>query len=123
MQKLDRPVLMTGNSQQDFRLFKEEWGRYATASNVTEDNLLRDRLLQCADLSLRRTLQNTIGSTALANMTVAGLMTEIEKAAVEGGESELYEARKNVTTKEEHHTSLWKDVWTREEKTRYSLKT
>ena len=27
LQKLDRPVLMTGCSQQDFGLFKEEWGR------------------------------------------------------------------------------------------------
>ena len=52
-------------------------------SNVTEENLLRDQLLQCADLSLRRSLQNTIGSAALANMKVTGMMTEIEKAAVE----------------------------------------
>ena len=51
------------------------------------------------------------GSTSLAIMTVAGLMTEIVKAAGEGGESEMYEARKNVKK-----MFLWKDVWRREEK-------
>ena len=51
------------------------------------------------------------GSTTLAIMTVAGLMTEIVKAAGEGGESEMYEARKNVKK-----MFLWKDVWRREEK-------
>ena len=35
LQKLEHPVLMTGCSQQDFGFFKEEWDRYATASNVT----------------------------------------------------------------------------------------
>ena len=44
------------------------------------------------------------GSTTLAIMTVVGLMTEIAKAAGKGGESEMYEARENVTTKKEHHT-------------------
>ena len=47
-----------------------------------------------------------LGSTTLANMTVAGFMIEIKKAAVGGGESELYKARENVTTKKEHHTFL-----------------
>ena len=82
-QKLDCPILMTRCSQQDFGFFKEEWRRYATASNTTEENLLRDQLLQCADLSLQRMLQNTIGSAALAKMTVIELMADIEKAAVE----------------------------------------
>ena len=35
LQKMDRPVLMTGYSQHDFGIFKEEWGRYTTVSNVT----------------------------------------------------------------------------------------
>ena len=42
-----------------------------------------NQLLQCVDLSLRRTLQNTIGSANMANINVAGLLTEIEKAVVE----------------------------------------
>ena len=110
-QKIDRPVIMTGYSQQDFGFFKEEWERYTIASNVTEENLLRDMLLQCADLSLQKSLQHTIGSTALANMSVVGFMTEIEKEASGGVNSKLYEARGNVTTKKGHHILLWKDVW------------
>ena len=73
LQKLDRPVLTTGYSQQDFRFFREEWRRYATGSNATDENLLRDQLLQCAELSLRRMLQNTIGSANIATISVAGL--------------------------------------------------
>ena len=42
-----------------------------------------NQLLQCVHLSLRRTLQNTIGSANMANINVAGLLTEIEKAVVE----------------------------------------
>ena len=63
LQKLDRPVLTTGRSQQDFGFFREEWRRYATAADTTDDNLLQDQLLQCAEVSLRRMLQNTIKST------------------------------------------------------------
>ena len=50
--------------------------------------MLRDQLLHCVDISTRRTLQNTIGSNAWANMTIAGLMTVIEKAADGKGASE-----------------------------------
>jgi hypothetical protein len=43
--------------------------------NTTNDNLLQDRLLQCAKIYLRKTLQ-----TPLATILVANLMLEIEKA-------------------------------------------
>ena len=39
LQKLEYPVLLTGCSQQDFRFFREEWGRYARSFNVTEENV------------------------------------------------------------------------------------
>ena len=84
LQKIDQPVIMTGYNQQDFKFFKEEWENYTIASNITEENLLQDMLLQCADLSLQKLLRHTIGSTALANMSVAALMTEIEKEASGG---------------------------------------
>ena len=41
-----------------------------------------------------------------ANMSVEGLMTDIEKEASGREESKLYEARGNVTTKKGHHTFL-----------------
>ena len=46
LQKLDRPVLTTGCSLQDFGFFKDERRRYADAADTTDDNLLRDQLLQ-----------------------------------------------------------------------------
>ena len=51
--------------------------------NTNNDNLLRDQLLQCAETSLKKTLQNTIGATKMATIAVANLMLEIEKADVE----------------------------------------
>ena len=47
LQKLDRPVLMTGCSQQDFRFFKEEWRRYTTAANTTEENASEHNRISC----------------------------------------------------------------------------
>ena len=61
LQKIDCPVIITGYIQQDFGFFKEEWERYTIASNITEENSLRDMLLQCADLSLQKLLRQTIG--------------------------------------------------------------
>ena len=46
LQKLDRPVLTTGWSQQDFEFFKDEWRRYSDAAETTDDNLLQDQILQ-----------------------------------------------------------------------------
>ena len=73
-----------------FGFFKEEWGRYDSASNVKEANLLQDQLLHCADLQLRKTLQNTIG----LKMTVMELMAQLEKAAVERQSDLLNKVRK-----------------------------
>ena len=83
LQKLDRPVLTMRCSQQDFGFFKEELRRYATTADTTDDNLLQDQLLQCAEMSLRRMLQNTLGSTNMASISVAELLLEIARAAVE----------------------------------------
>ena len=120
--KIDRPVIRTGFSQQDFKFFREEWERYTIASNIMKENLLRDMLLQCADLSLQKLLRDTIRSTTMTNMSVVGLMTELEKETSGGVNPELYETRGNVTTKKGNHTFVWKDVWRRKERTRYSRK-
>ena len=97
LQKLDRPVLTTGRSQQNFGFFKDEWRRYSDAANTTDDNLLRDQLLQCAEVSLRRTLQNTIGSANMAGISVADLLLEIKKEAVEKQKSSSWRLNRNVT--------------------------
>ena len=72
---------------------------------------------------LQKLLRHTTGSTHLANMSVAGLTTEIEKETSGGVNSKLYEARGNVTTKKGHHILLWKDVWRREKRSQHSTDT
>ena len=85
--------------------------------------MLRDMLLQCADLSLQKSLRDTIGSTTMANMSVAGLMTELKKETSGGDKPELYKSRGNVTTKKGHNIILWKDVWRREKRSQHSTDT
>ena len=100
LQKLVRPVLTTGCSQQDFGFFKDEWRRYAASTDTQNDALLRDHLLQCAETGLRKTLQNTIGADRMSTITVIELMKEIEKAAVEK-QSDLLNKVKLMEAKEE----------------------
>ena len=45
--------------------------------------MLQDQLLQCTEVSLRRMLQNTIGTTTMEKITVTDLIMDIERAAVE----------------------------------------
>ena len=66
--------------------------------------MLRDQLLQCADLSLQRTLQNTIGSAALAKMTVIELMADIEKA--ESRQSDLLNKVRLMDAKQEREEAV-----------------
>ena len=68
-----------GCSEQDFGflIFKDEWRRNADSAETTNDNLLQDKLLQCAKTSLKKTLQNTVGATKMATISVADLMLEI----------------------------------------------
>ena len=53
LQKLDRPVLTTGCSQQDFRFFRQEWRRYATASNITDEKLLQPAPAVCGPFTAK----------------------------------------------------------------------
>jgi hypothetical protein len=77
MQKIGRPVLMTCFR---FQTFQRRVGK------------------------MYHSIQRYRGE--FANMSVEGLMTDIEKEASGRKESKLYEARGNVTTKKGHHTFL-----------------
>ena len=83
LQKLDRPILTTGCSQQGFGFFKDEWRRYATSAGTEDDAQLQDQLLHCEETGLRKTLQNTIRPDKMSTITVPELVEEIGKAAVE----------------------------------------
>ena len=49
MEKIPRPVLSGGSSQEDFKQFRMQWDRYVRASNETDEVRIRDQLLQCPD--------------------------------------------------------------------------
>ena len=83
LQKIDRPVIITGYSQ---RRMVEIY------HSIQHYNLLRDMLLQCADLSLQKSLR----STTMTNMSVVGLMTELEKETSGGVKPKLYETRLEI---------------------------
>ena len=104
LQKLDRPILTTGCSQQDFGFFKDEWRRYGTSAGTKNDALLWDQLLQCAETGLRKTLQNTISADRMSTITVIELMKQIEKAVVEK-QSDLLNKVKLMEAKQEREMS------------------
>ena len=60
MEKIPRPALSGGSSQEDFRQFKQQWDRYVRASNETDEVRLRDQLLQCPDTDLRKAMHREL---------------------------------------------------------------
>ena len=53
---------------------------------------MKDQLLQCAETPLRKVIHISMGSR-LANISIADLMTEMEKAAVEKQSDMLNEVK------------------------------
>ena len=43
LEKINRPSITTGCSQDDFEFFKSEWDRYKTHSKEKDDGILRDQ--------------------------------------------------------------------------------
>ena len=69
MEKIPRPQLSGGSSQEDFRQFEIQWDQYVRASNETDDVRLRDQLLQCPDTDLRKGVHRALGvGVATINM-------------------------------------------------------
>ena len=90
--KIERPKLMENCSQQDFEFFKTEWNAYSTSAGVQPKNIMKDQLLQCAETPLRKVIHMSMWSR-LANISIADLMTEMEKAAVEKQSDMLNEVK------------------------------
>ena len=61
MEKIPRPQLSGGSTQEDFRQFKIQWNKYVRASNETDDVRLRDQLLECPDNDLRKAVHRALG--------------------------------------------------------------
>ena len=81
MQKIPRPEISGGSSQEDFRQFKVQCYQYVRASNETDEVKLRDQLLQCPDTDLKKAVHRALG-VRVTTINVANLLTEIETLAM-----------------------------------------
>ena len=60
-EKVPRPVLKKGQSEDKFLHFSRQWVRYKRASNLGSDQQIRDQLLACCDEELMEELNNLHG--------------------------------------------------------------
>ena len=81
LEKINRPSVTTGCSQDDFEFFKSEWDRYKDHSKEKDDGVLRDHLILCTDESLRKTLHRTLGDS-IKTATMDDLLMAIQEIAV-----------------------------------------
>ena len=81
-EKVPRPKVSTGCSQQDFKFFKEKWNRYKSSSGVSDTALIRSQLLCCPEEELQQQLSRILGNR-LDTITETDLLKEIETLAVE----------------------------------------
>ena len=59
--KIPRPVLRKGRSEDKFLHFSRHWVRYKRASNLGNDQQIRDQLLACSSEDLMEELNNRAG--------------------------------------------------------------
>ena len=81
LEKISRPTITTGCSQDDFEFFKSEWDRYKAHSKEKDDCILRDHLILCADEGLRKTLHRTLGDS-IKSTKMDELLKVIQEIAV-----------------------------------------
>ena len=73
MEKIPRPTLSGGSSQEDYRQFKQQWDQYVRASNETDEVRIRDQLLQCPDTDLKKAVNRALG-TRVDTINMADLL-------------------------------------------------
>ena len=47
LERIPRPSISMGSSQQDFKIFYGQWKRYKRSSGETDSDKLRDQLMYC----------------------------------------------------------------------------
>ena len=80
-EKVPRPVLKKGQSEDKFLHFIRQWARYKRASNLGSDQQIRDQLLACCDEDLMEELNNLHGDQ-LDTKTEEELLTEMKTLAI-----------------------------------------
>jgi hypothetical protein len=81
LEKIPRPEIKGGASQEDFKFFTRKWNQYVRGSNEVDQVKLRDQLLHCPDEALKNAVNRALGDR-VENITVADLLKEIETLAV-----------------------------------------
>ena len=80
-EKVPRPKIKLGVSQDEFSYFQDEWTSYKRSCDITDETETRDQLRAACSEDLRRNLFNCLGSK-LKTLTEQQMMDEIEKLAV-----------------------------------------
>ena len=80
-EKVPRPQIKLGVSQDEFSYFQDEWTSYKRSCGITDETETRDQLRAACNEELRRNLFNCLGSK-LKTLTEQQMMEEIQKAAV-----------------------------------------
>ena len=81
-EKIPRPTISSGISQQDFKFFHGEWNRYKRSSGIKDATIIRDQLMYCPDESLRKHVCRSLGDR-VDTISETELLEEIKKLAVE----------------------------------------
>ena len=81
VEKVPRPALKKGQSEDKFLHFSRQWARYKRASNLVNDQQIRDQLLACCDEELMEELNNLHGDQ-LDTKTEEQLMAEMKTLAI-----------------------------------------
>ena len=80
-EKVPRPVLKKGQSEDKFLHFSRQWNRYKRASNLGNERQIRDQLLACCSEDLMEELNNLHGDQLDAK-TEEQLLAEMRTLAI-----------------------------------------
>merc|ERR1719435_658453 len=80
-EKVSRPTIKMGSSEDDFIFFKCLFESYKRSCQLTDDTDIRDQLLACCETDLRRDLHRYLG-TGVDIKSEVELLAEIKKIVV-----------------------------------------
>merc|ERR1719435_542917 len=80
-EKVSRPTIKMGSSEDDFIFFKCLFESYKRSCQLTDVSDIRDQLLACCETDLRRDLHRYLG-TGVDTKSEVELLAEIKKIAV-----------------------------------------
>ena len=81
VEKVKRPVLKKGISEDKYLHFEKQWQRYKRSSGMNDLVIVRDQLISCCEEELSEDLENLYGSE-LDNKTEVQLLTMMRELAV-----------------------------------------